>query len=310
MACGMEHNGVIWMVSWGKGLAITLRPVVSMVTVPWTLGMAVFAASLYGDFSGDLWTQTDFWASVLLVVVASWLGVTAGYAVNDYFDHPVDLANPHRMDKAANHGIERRDLLVYAAVLGIPSLLIWLYLSPWALTVAVIQLLFILAYSGWAKANTPWANLFVVMPTALMPITVFFVYTPELTKEAILLASVNGVYEPGFTWAGVCRDVPFDRKMGVRSLPMMRGIPAVARMVLVMWVGLALLTLVTWHYTDLGLIFLAGGMFAAIWLLGIGVAFVKDPTPEVGGGTFLKATLWFWVFSLSLLLDTLFNIQL
>lgn len=298
------------MVSKGKGFGITLRPIVSMVTVPWTLGLAIFAASVYGTFGDDMWTQTDLWTSVLLVVLASWLGVTAGYALNDYFDHHVDLANPHRMDKAANHGISRTDLLVYAAVLGIPSLLIWLYLSPVAFVVAIVQLLCILAYSGWAKANTPYANLFVVLPTAFMPITVFFVYTPDLTKEAILLASLNGVFEPGFTWAGVCRDVPFDSKMGVRSLPILKGIPAVSRMVLVMWIGVVALTLVTWHYTDMGLVFLAGAMFAALWLVAIGIGFVKDPTPETGGGTFLKSTLWFWVFSISLMVDTLVNIQL
>lgn len=297
------------MVSWGKGLAITLRPIVSMVTIPWTLALAVFAASIYGDFGGDIWTSGEYWTTLGLVVLASFLGVTAGYAVNDYFDYNVDLANPLRMDKAANNGISKRDLLVFAAILGIPSLLIWLYLSPLALLVAIVQLLCILAYSGWAKANTPYSNLFVVLPTALMPLTVFFVYTPELTKEAILLASVNGVFEPGFTWAGVCRDVEADGKLGVRSLPILRGIPAVARMVLVMWIGLAMLTVVTWYYTDLGLVFLIGAMFAAIWLIAKGMAFVKDPTPEMGGATFLKAILWFWVFSISLIVDTAFNIQ-
>ncbi|NIP37405.1 MAG: hypothetical protein GWN18_20785, partial [Thermoplasmata archaeon] len=269
--------------SWGKGLAITLRPIVSMVTIPWTLALAVFAASIYGDFGNDIWSSGEYWTTLLLVVVASYLGVTAGYAVNDYFDYRVDLANPERMDKAANHGISRRDLLSYAAVLGVPSLLIWLYLSPLAFIVAIVQMLCILAYSGWAKASTPYSNLFVVLPTALMPVTVFFVYTPELTKEAILLASVNGVFEPGFTWAGVCRDVETDAKLGVRSLPILRGIPAVARMVLVMWVGLAVLTVVTWYYTDLGLVFLIGAMFAAIWLIANGVAFVKDPKPGTGG---------------------------
>ena len=293
-----------------RGLAITVRPIVSMVTVPWTMAMALFAASLYGGFGDGMWTRQDMWTSVLLVMVASWTGVTAGYAVNDYFDFPVDLANPHRSDKAANHGIPRRVLLEYAAVLGIPSLLIWAYLSPLALVVAVVQLLLILAYSGWAKANTPFANLFVVLPTALMPVTVFFVFTPDLTMEALLMASVNGVYEPGFTWAGVCRDVEFDRQLGVRSLPILRGVPAVARMVLVMWVGVVLLTLVTWYYTDLGLVFLAGGLFAALWLVVVGVGFVRTPTPEAGGATFLKATLWFWVFSISLMLDTAINVQL
>jgi 4-hydroxybenzoate polyprenyltransferase len=280
-----------------------------MVTIPWTLALAVFAASIYGDFGGDVLASGEYWTTLLLVVVASFLGVTSGYALNDYFDYDVDVGNPIRQDKAANHGISKRDLLTYSAVLGVPSLLIWLYLSPLALIVAIVQLVCILAYSGWAKASTPYSNLFVVLPTALMPVTVFFVYTPDLTKEAILLAAVNGVFEPGFTWAGVCRDVEADAKLGVRSLPILRGIPAVARMVLVMWIGLAMLTVVTWYYTDLGLVFLIGAMFAALWLIANGVAFVKVPTPENGGGTFLKATLWFWVFSISLIVDTAFNIQ-
>ncbi|MCJ2540423.1 MAG: UbiA family prenyltransferase, partial [Candidatus Thermoplasmatota archaeon] len=182
------------MVSKGKGMAITLRPIVSMVTIPWTLALAVFAASIYGDFGSNIWSSGEYWTALMLVVLASFLGVTAGYAVNDYFDYDVDVANPVRKDKAANHGISKKDLLSYAAILGIPSLVIWLYLSPLALLVAIVQLMCILAYSGWAKANTPYSNLFVVLPTALMPLTVFFAYTPELTKEAILLASVNGVF--------------------------------------------------------------------------------------------------------------------
>jgi len=297
------------MVSKAKGLGITMRPVVSMVTVPWTMAMALYAASLYGDFGDGMWSRQDMWTSVLMVVLASWLGVTAGYALNDYFDHPVDLANPLRRDKAANHGISRRDLLAYAAVLGIPSLLIWWYLSPLALSVAAMQLLCILAYSSWAKARTPFSNLFVVLPAALMPVTAFYVFTPELTKEALLLASVNAVFEPGFTWAGVCRDVEFDKKLGIPSLPILRGVPAVARMVLVMWSGVVMLTLVTWYYTDLGLVFLAGGLLSSIWLVTIGAGFAREPTPEVGGSTFLKATLWFWVFSISLMLDTAWKVQ-
>ncbi len=298
------------MVSWGKGLAITLRPIVSMVTIPWTAGMAVLAAFLYGDFGSGMWSDGDFYLTLVLVMLASWLGVTAGYALNDYFDYRVDLANPVRMDKAANHGVSRRDLLTYAAVLGLPSLLIWLYLSPLAFMVAIVQLLSILAYSGWAKARTPYSNMFVVIPTALMPITVFFVYTPDLVMEAVLLASVNGVFEPGFTWSGVCRDVDSDRRLGIPSLPIVKGVPAVANMVLVVWIGVVTLTAVTWYYTDLGAIFLVGAMFAALWLVVAGIAFVKDPTPQMGGVTFLKSILWFWVFSISLILDTLFNIQL
>lgn len=298
------------MIGKGKGFAITLRPIVSMVTIPWTAGMAVFAASVYGDYSGDMWTDAQFYWTLILVMMASFLGVTAGYALNDYFDYQVDLANPVRMDKAANHGLARKDLLVFATILGIPSLLIWLYLSPLAFVVVIVQLACILAYSAWAKPNMPYSNLFVVLPTALMPITVFFVYTDTLAIEAVLLALVNLAFEPGFTWAGVCRDVESDAKLNIPSLPIVKGIPAVAKMVLTVWIAVAAFTVMAWYYTDLGMVFLIGGMFAAIWLIASAVAFVKTPTAEMGGATFMKSILWFWVFSISLIVDAAINIQI
>jgi 4-hydroxybenzoate polyprenyltransferase len=281
-----------------------------MVTVPWTAAMAVFASSMFGDFGSDMWASGDFYITLVMVMMASWLGVTAGYALNDYFDYRVDLANPERMDKAANLGARRGSMIQYAAVLGVPSLLIWAYLSHYALVMAIVQLLFILVYSGWAKPRTPYSNMFVVIPTALMPVTVFLVYTPELVREAVLLAAVNGAFEPGFTWSGVCRDVGSDRRLGIPSLPIVKGIPAVANMVLTVWIGVIVLTGVTWYYTDLGVIFLVGAMFAALWLVAAGIGFVRDPTEGTGGATFLRSTLWFWVFSIALIVDTAFNVQL
>jgi 4-hydroxybenzoate polyprenyltransferase len=298
------------MGGWGKGLAITLRPIVSMVTIPWTAGMAVFAASVYGDFGGDMWILTDFWITFLLVVLGSFLGVTAGYAINDYFDYELDRLNKARDDKAVNHGIRRKDLLVYAAILGVPSLVIWMYLSYLALVVAVIQLVFILGYSAWAKPTTPYSNLLVVVPTGLMPITVFFAYTSDLAIEALLLASVNLAFEPGFTWIGVCRDVEADKMLNIPSLPIVYGISATAKLALGSWIAVAALTVLTFLATDLGLVFLVGSMFAAIFLIANAIGFIKQPTPEVGGTTFLRSTLWFWVFSISIIVDTIFNIQL
>jgi 4-hydroxybenzoate polyprenyltransferase len=294
-------------VSKARGLMITLRPIVSMVTIPWVAGMAVFAGYTHGDFSDPLLTDPSFYPRFILIVLASFLGVTAGYAVNDYFDYRVDSANAERVDKAANHGIGRRDLLAYAAVLGLPSLLIMLYLSYLTFMVAVVQIAFIYLYSAWGKANTPGSNLLVVVPTALMPIAVFFVYTSELPLEAFLLFLANFAFEPGFTWAGVCRDVAADEELRVPSLPILYGIPATARIILVSWLSLAVLTIVIFLATDLGLVFLVGSMVAAIWLLAAAVGLIKNPTPEVGGVTFLKATLWFWVFSISMILDVAFH---
>jgi 4-hydroxybenzoate polyprenyltransferase len=289
-----------------RGFVITLRPVVSMVAIPWAAGIAILASALHGDFQGPMFSDAEFYLKLFLIIAATFLGVAGGYAVNDYFDYKVDRANPARTDKAANHGIDRRTLLVYALVLGLPSMGIWLYLSYRALAVAFVLFLCILAYSAWGKRNTPFSNMFVVAAVALTPIAVFYVYTPHLTSAALLLAAVNLAFEPGFTWSGVCRDVEGDRQLGIPTMPLRYGIPTTSRLILVSWLLVVPLSLVLFFRTDLGPIYLAGSTLAGLWLVFLAAGLVRKPTPEAGGTTFLKATLWLWVFSLAVILDVIF----
>ena len=64
-------------IGYWKGLIITMRPMVGIVTIPWTAAMAMLAAYLLGVEGGYV-------STLLLIMIASYLGVTAGYAVNDY----------------------------------------------------------------------------------------------------------------------------------------------------------------------------------------------------------------------------------
>jgi len=286
-----------------KGFLITLRPLVSMVAVPWAGGMAILASVLYGDFGSSMFSEGEFYLKLFLIVFATFLGTAGGYALNDYFDYDVDRANPARTDKAANHGIGRRTLLAYALILGIPSMSIWCYLSPRAVAIAFVLFLCILAYSGWAKKNTPFANLFVVGAVAITPLAIFYVYTTQITLAAVLLGALNLFFEPGFTWSGVCRDVEGDRALGIPTMAHRYGIPATSRLVLLSWLFVVPASLALYFYTDLGLIYLVGSTMAGIWLVATAAMFVRKPTPEVGGSTFLRATLWFWLFNLALILD-------
>ncbi|MFC1848354.1 UbiA prenyltransferase family protein [Chloroflexota bacterium] len=292
-----------------RGFVITLRPIVSMVALPWAGGMAIFASALYGNFQNPMFSDTEFYLKLFLIIFASFLGVAGGYALNDYFDYAADKANPARTDKAANHGIGRRTLLAYALIMGIPSMSIWFYLSYRALAVAFVLFLCILAYSGWGKRNTPFSNLLVVASVAIMPIAIFYVYTTQLTLAAVLLGVANLFFEPGFTWSGTCRDIDGDRKMGIPTMPLRYGIPAVSKIVLGSWLLVIPSSLALFFYTDLGTIFLAGSTVAGLWLVALAARFVREPTASTGGSTFLKAALWLWVFSFALIFDVVFLLQ-
>jgi len=75
------------------------------------------------------------------------------------------------------------------------------------------------------------------------------------------------------------------------------------KLILISWLIVVLLSLVLYFSTELSTIYLVGSTFAGLWLVALAAKFVSDPTPDVGGSTFLKSTLWLWVFSLAVILD-------
>ncbi|UCF07528.1 MAG: UbiA prenyltransferase family protein [Thermoplasmata archaeon] len=284
-----------------KGLIITMRPVIGIVTFPWVAAMALFASIEYGDFSSPVHGDTLFYTKLLLIVLASYLGVTSGYAVNDYYDAELDMGAP--IPKAVQFGIPKKTLLGYAAILGIPSLLILFYLSVLTGIVGIIQMLSIFTYSRFMKGRVTYSNMFVVLPTALMPLGVFFVYTHQITLEAVLLLVILFFYEPGFTWSGVCRDMEVDKMRGVPTLPVKYGIRHVAQFILLCWLVVLLMSIVLFAFTGLGFVFLMGSVISAVILIKLAVNLIKDPNPGLAAKTFIESSLWFWLFSVSIILD-------
>jgi 4-hydroxybenzoate polyprenyltransferase len=271
------------------------------VTIPWVAAMALFASVEYGDFSSPIHGDTLFYTKLFLVVLASYLGATSGYAVNDYFDADMDTHSP--IGTAVKLGVNKKALLGYAAVLGIPSLIIFFYLSIFAGFVAILQMLNILIYSQSAKGQTAYSNIFVVIPTALMPIAVFFVYTNQIPIEAILLFITYFFFEPGFTWSGVCRDMEIDKKRGVPTLAVKYGIQSVAKFILACWFVVLVMSIILFLYTNLGIIFLIGSILSAVMLLKLGSDLIKAPNPKTSFSTFIKSAGWFWFFSFSVIID-------
>ncbi len=285
-----------------KGLIITMRPKIGIVTFPWVAAMALLASIEYGDFSSPIHTDPWFYIKLLLIMLGSYLGVTSGYAVNDYFDAELDKASGKRKDKAVTHGIQKNDLMVYSAILGLPSLVILFYLNIFTGLIGIIQMCCILSYSKM-KYKNPYSNFLVVLPTALMPFGVFFVYTNEITIEAILLFLVYFFYEPGFTWSGTCRDIESDRRKGIPTLPVKYGIRAVGKFIFVCWTLVLFISIIIFLLTNLGIVYLIGSGFAAILLIGLADNLIKNPNPGIGAKTFFKSAGWFWFFSIAMIVD-------
>ncbi len=284
-----------------KGLIITMRPIIGIVTFPWIAGRALFASIEYGDFSSPMPSEPLFLVKLFLIMIASYLGVTSGYAVNDYYDAESDVHSP--IPKAVKIGIPRSSLLVYAAFLGIPSLIILFYLSILTGIIGIVQMLSIFIYSRSMKGRVAYSNIFVVLPTALMPFGVFFVYTNQFALEALLLFVTLFFFEPGFTWSGVCRDMEVDRMRGVPTLPVKYGIKRVAQFILLCWLVVLLMSIVLFAFTSLGLLFLIGSVISSVILVKLAINLINYPNPGIAAKTFIQSSLWFWLFSFSIIID-------
>ncbi len=290
-----------------KGLITTIRPKIGMVAIPWAGAMALFAAFNYGNYPEPMYTSMGFYITLLLVVFASFLGVSTSYAINDYFDRDIDklafLKGKRKIVMSMD--ITKNDLVIYSAILGLPSLAIMLYLSPLMFLIGSMQFLSVALYSGVFKRKTPYANSLIVLSTALMPLGIWFAYTNVLTIEAGLLFTVNVFHQSGFTWSATCRDVDADKNLGIKTLPIEFGIKSAAIFITVSWVLHLVAAFALYVLTDLGLIFILMVVPVSIYLIHLGLNFINNPKPHVGGDTFLKSAIWFFVFSFAIIIDVL-----
>ncbi len=296
-----------------KGLIVTMRLKIGIVVLPWVGAMALFASFQYGNYDTSFYLDSSFYIPLILIMIGSILGTTSGYAINDYFDSTLDS---HKKSKRADKAVTmvedtvKHDLIIYAAILGLPSLTIMFYLNIMTGVVALCQLLSILLYSAVFKQRTPFSNMFVVLPTALMPIAVFFIYTPTIPLEAILLFVVYFLYEPGFTWSGTCRDIEGDKEFGIPTLPLTYGIKNVAKIILICWSLLWIASISLFIWTELSYIYLVGSSFAALLLLRNAYTLLKQPLPHIGAITFFRSAKWFWIFSISIIVDIIVSLLL
>jgi len=280
-----------------RGIVKTLRP-------PVGAGAFVVAAAT------ALWASLEGTGSLpdlprlLWALLATWLGTTAGYALNDYFDAKVD--GKLFPDRAIPSGdLTRRQVLVLGLLLGIASMVICVSVFTWkVLAFGLGGVLLIAAYSAYFKTRTPYSFILVVLAVCFYPLAMWVAFSP-LSSSVLWLVLVYLCVEPGFTLAGVCRDVQGDAALGVPTLPVQRGIRATAKFIVVCWCATALACVATFLFTDLGLIFLILALAGSVWGLYLGIKLLARPEIEVAGSVFLKSAMFFWAFNLGIIVDVL-----
>jgi heme O synthase-like polyprenyltransferase len=87
------------------------------------------------------------------------------------------------------------------------------------------------------------------------------------------------------------------------------GIKRVAQDILLCWLVVLLMSIVLFTFTNLGLFFLIVSVLSASILIKLALNLIKNPNPGIAVKTVIQSSLWFWLFSLTIIIDVVLRIS-
>jgi 4-hydroxybenzoate polyprenyltransferase len=202
------------------------------------------------------------WSRVLWIVGCMVAARSAAMGFNRLVDASFDARNPRTAMRELPQGrMSRGEAILFvtvssAAFVGCASRLgtLCLWLSP-------VALLIVFWYS-LAKRFTAYTQLFLGLAMAVAPVGGWIAAGGPIRWEPWLLGLAIGTWVAGFDVLYACQDVEFDRREGLRSIPVRFGIAHS------LWISRAL------HVVTVAALAILGGLSGLGVAYGVGVALV------------------------------------
>jgi 4-hydroxybenzoate polyprenyltransferase len=217
----------------------------SVFALPFALAGALLAAR----------QATFTWPMAGWILVAMVAARSAAMGFNRLVDAKYDALNPRTANREIPRGMmSPREAVVFIVVTSaIFIYAAWrlnrlcFYLSPVALAIVF--------WYSLAKRFTTWTQLFLALAMAVAPVGGWLAVGGRGGLEPWLLAVGIGCWVGGFDVLYACQDLEFDRRHGLRSIPVRFGVArslAISRLMHVIAVGcfaaLAWVTPLAWTY--------------------------------------------------------------
>jgi len=198
-------------------------------------GIGVFVGAILSGWN------LSFSSALLIGFLVSVLSEFGAFALNDYFDVKADLIN-RRKDRP----IVRKDvspdaaLLIGAASFILANLLAFMYLNQAAFLVVLALTVLSVLYNTALKHLPFVGNLFIAI-TMAVPFVFGGLLLGEIGRPAVCLAGIAFLVGVGREVMKDIEDMPGDRKVKARTLPIMIGAePASSIAILCYLLGVAM----------------------------------------------------------------------
>lgn len=219
------------------------------------------------------WRWTDLAGILLCMVTAR----SAAMAFNRLADERIDAENPRTRTRHLPAGIlSRTAVALFAAICSagfVAATLIFLpNRSPLYLSIPVLA--FLLAYS-FTKRFTALSHFWLGAALMLAPVSAWIAIRGESVMKnpadllpAVVLGAAVLLWVAGFDMIYACQDVDFDRRHGLKSIPVRLGVPGALRLAAACHAGtIILLSLLPLVYNRFGWVYWTGLAVVAALLL-------------------------------------------
>jgi len=237
----------------------------SVFALPFALAGALLALHERGPNAFSAEGIPPLLATVGWILVAMVAARSAAMGFNRLVDARYDALNP----RTANRELPRGAMTVREATLFVViASVVFAYaawrLGPLCAALSPVALGIVFWYS-LAKRYTTWTQLFLGLAMAVAPFGGWLAAGGRAGWQPWLLALAIGTWVAGFDVLYACQDLEFDRRHGLRSIPVRFGVPASLGISRVLHVVAVLCLVGLAFVTPLGPLYLAGvGVVAAL----------------------------------------------
>jgi 4-hydroxybenzoate polyprenyltransferase len=198
------------------------------------------------------------WRAIGWVLVAMVAARSAAMGFNRIVDARYDALNPRTAGRELPRGVISRTQAVafVMASSGVFVFAAW-RLGPLCLALSPVALAIVVWYS-LAKRFTTWTQLFLGLAMAVAPVGGWLAAGGRAGWEPWLLALAIGMWVGGFDVLYACQDLEFDRRHGLRSIPVRFGVSTALAISRAMHVVTIACLLALPLFVPLGGVYLAG----------------------------------------------------
>ncbi len=206
-------------------------------------------------------------SKIVLIILALVLARTAGMAFNRWLDYEIDKKNPRTRNWAHIRG---EIPLEWVKLLAVFSSAAFIVVSALINTLAFILspvVVFLLWFYPLAKRITHFPHLVLGVVYFLIPVAVDIAVNGRVSLLAVVLGLAMATWVAGFDILYALQDYEFDKRHGVKSLPVKLGIEGairVARMLHLL--TFIFLLLVGFLHPKMGVIYFVGLLLLAVFL--------------------------------------------